>query len=151
MRYQQLSWSCGPGAIVCAARAVGLRLAERRVRRACGSTRKDGTDDFQMVEGIRSVGMTAEELLSGDRRAAWAFVRSSVAGGKSVVVCVDGWKHWAAVVGTIGDRALLADPTYTVRNRRENGVHSLSRSELLRRWCHSKEPGKFYGIAIGRK
>lgn len=103
-----------------------------------------------MLEAIRAVGLTAEPLLSDSRTAAWAFVRSSLSSGHALVVCVDSYSHWVAIIGLCGDRVLVADPARTQSNKQENGIHSLGRNDLLRRWMN-KSRGEYYGIAIGRK
>ena len=150
VRYQELEWSCGPSAIVNAARALGKRIAERRVRKLAGCKRDEGTDDWQMLDAIRALELVAEPLLTEDRTAAWALIRSSVLAGRPVVICIDNWQHWTTVIGVVGDRVLLVDPTFAKGNQQENGVHSLNKTELLRRWKH-RHLGQWYGIAIGRK
>lgn len=152
MRYQQLEWSCGPAAIVNAGRALGIRISERRARKLAGGWKgcRNGTDDWQMLDAIRQLELIAEPLLTEDKTAAWALIRSSVISGRPVIICIDNWHHWTTVVGVVGDRVLVVDPTFARSNQRENGVYSLTKSELLRRWKH-RHLGQWYGIAVGRK
>lgn len=150
MRFQRKFWTCGPAAVVNAARALGLRIAESRIASIAGTNEKDGTDDGPLIEGIRGVGLTAKSLNTEDRGAAWAFVRSSVNDGHPVILCVDDYQHWITVIGVIGDRVIIADSTNTEKNRKENGIHSLSRSDLLKRW-KNKKLLEFFAIAVGRK
>lgn len=127
-----------------------MRVAERRVRKLAGTTKKDGTDDWQMLEAIRALGLTAEPLLSESRSAAWAFVRSSLSSGRAVAICVDDYEHWVTIIGLVGDRVIVADPVRTKQNKQENGIHSMTRTDLLRRWLNKKR-GEHYAIAVGRK
>ena len=150
MRFQQREYTCGPAAIVNAARALGVRVAERRVAKLASTAKNHETDDWQMLEAIRGVGLIAEPLLAESRSAAWAFVKSSLSSGRPVIVCIDSYSHWTTLIGVCGDRVLMADPIRTDTNKKENGIISLGRLELLRRWMH-KSKGEHYGIAVGRK
>lgn len=111
---------------------------------------RNGTDDWQMLEAIRGLGLVAEALLAENRSAAWAFIRSSLSSGRAVVICIDNYQHWVAAIGVCGEQVIVADPSGSQRNMHENGVHSLGRVELLRRWQH-RNRGEHYGIALGRK
>lgn len=150
MRYQKRPYTCGPSAIVNAARALGIRVAERRVAKLAGSAKHHETDDWQMLEAIRGIGLIAEPISAENRSAAWAFVKANVNSGRPTILAIDNWSHWVAVIGVCGDRVIIADGTNTSRNHQENGILSLGRLELLRRWMH-KGNGEHYGIAIGRK
>lgn len=149
MRYQARAWSCGPAAVVNACRALGFRVAEGRIRALAGTT-QDGTDESEMISAVRSLGLTATEHRGADQAAAWAFVRANVLDGHPVVVCIDQWQHWVTVVGICGDRVLLVDPANTKKNEAENGIHSLTRPDLLRRWRCRNEAEPFYAISIGK-
>lgn len=149
MRYQTDDRSCGPASIVNGSRVLGLRISERSARSACGTT-SDGTDDCQMVIGIRSLGMTATAHHSADVAAAWAFVRSNAMEGRPSLICIDQWRHWVALIGTIGNLVIVADPIDTKSNRLENGILTLSRPGLVRRWRCRNEQEPFYAIAMGK-
>lgn len=149
MRYQMRAWSCGPGAIVNAARALGVRIAEGRVRALAGTT-EDGTDEHELIAAARGVGLKASSHHSADQSAAWAFVRANVLDGRPCVLCIDQWRHWVTVIGIVGDRVLLCDPNDTKKNRAENGIYSMSRPDLLRRWRHPSDAEPFYAIAISK-
>lgn len=149
MRYQQRSWSCGPAALVNAARAIGVRVSEGRLRKLAGTT-EDGTDEHELITAARGIGLTATPHHSADQATAWAFVRANVLDGRPCLICIDQWSHWVAVVGIVGDRILLADPANTKKNMAENGTHSLSRKDLDRRWRCPAESEPFYAIAVGK-
>lgn len=149
MRFQSLAWSCGPASIVNAARAFGKRVSEARVRKLAGTTR-DGTDEAGLISAMRSLGYTASSHWSADQTAAWSFVRANVLDGKPCLLCIDSWGHWVTVIGIVGDRVLLSDPANTQKNVKENGLHSLSRRDLLKRWRCPNQESPFYAIAVGR-
>jgi ABC-type bacteriocin/lantibiotic exporter with double-glycine peptidase domain len=149
VRYQQRAWSCGPAALVNAARSIGVRISEGRARKLAGTT-EDGTDEDELIQAARGIGLTATPHHSKDQAAAWAFIRSNVLGGHPCLICIDQWTHWVTVVGIIGDRILLADPANTKKNAGENGLHSLSRTDLYKRWRCPNELEPFYAIAVGK-
>lgn len=143
------TWSCGPAALVNAARAIGVRVAEGRLRALAGTT-EDGTDEHELIAAARGIGLTATAHHSKDQAAAWAFIRANVMDGRPCLICIDQWSHWVTVVGIVGDRIILADPANTKKNQSENGIHPLSRPDLLRRWRCPKEEEPFYAIAVGK-
>lgn len=130
-------------------RVLGVRVSERTVRSLCGTT-AEGTDDDQMIAGIRGLGLTATPHSSSDVAAAWAFVRSNAMEGRPSLICIDQWRHWVAVIGVVGNLVIIADPIDTKANRAENGIHTLSRPRLLRRWRCRDEQRPFYAIAMGK-
>jgi ABC-type bacteriocin/lantibiotic exporter with double-glycine peptidase domain len=143
------SWSCGPAALVNAARAIGVRVSEGRIRKLAGTT-EDGTDEIKLIFATRSIGLTATPNHTKDQAAGWAFIRANVLDGRPCLVCIDQWSHWVTIIGMIGDRVLLADSANTKKNVSENGIHSLSRTDLLKRWRCRDESEPFYAIAIGK-
>ncbi len=124
-------------------------MAERTVRSLCGPV-LNGTDDAQMISAIRGLGLTATPHSSSDTAAAWAFVRSNVMEGRPSLVCIDQWRHWVTVIGAVGSLVIIADSNNTKANMAENGIHTLSRPRLVRRWRHRDEQMPFYAIAIGK-
>lgn len=132
-----------------AARALGIRVAEGRIRALAGTT-EDGTDEDELIAAARGIGLKATAHHSADQSAAWAFVRANVLDGRPCVLCIDQWRHWVTVIGIVGDRVLLCDPNDTKKNASENGIYSLSRPDLLRRWRHPSDEEPFYAIAISK-
>lgn len=149
VRYQEHPWSCGPSALVNAARALGKRISEKRVRSLAGCT-EAGTDESGLIHAARGLGLTATPHHSADSATAWAFVRSNVLEGRPCLICVDSWGHWVTVVGIVGDRVIVADPANTKVNKAENGVELFTRPQLLKRWRCPNEAEPFYALAVGR-
>lgn len=142
-------WSCGPASLVNAGRAIGIRIAESRIRALAGSE-ENGTDEHELISAARALGFKVTPHHGTDQAAAWAFVRANVLDGRPCLLCIDQWTHWVTVVGIVGDRVLVIDPTNTKKNVGENGVHALSRPDLLRRWRCRSEQEPFYAIAVGK-
>jgi len=149
MRSQLKSYSCGAAALVNAGRALGKKFSEGKVRKLAGTT-EDGTDEVGLIAAARGLGLSATPNWTSDRNAAWSFVRANVLDGRPCLVCIDNWGHWATVIGIVGDRVLLMDPSNSKRNMDELGVHSMSRTELLKRWKHRTQEEPFYAIAVGK-
>lgn len=143
------SWSCGPAALVNAARAIGVRVAEGRLRKLAGTT-VDGTDDVQLIAAARAINLTATPHHSADKAAAWAFIRANVLDGRPCLICIDQWTHWVSIIGIVGDRVILSDSSNTKKNTSENGIYSLSRTDLYKRWRCPNEREAFYAIAVGK-
>lgn len=149
MRLQDLPWSCGPAALVNAARALGKKISERKIRGRAGTTQAEGTDEFGLIAAARELGFSAVQNYSVDGQAAWAFVRANILDGRPCLLCIDLWDHWVTAIGLIGDRVIVVDPSNATTNRREQGVHCLTRKNLLKRWRHRTAEEPFYSIALG--
>lgn len=149
MRYQECSWSCGAAAFVNACRALGRRVSERRARSLCGTT-EQGTDEAELIAAARELGLTATEFKGSDKGAAWAYVRAQLLEGHPSLLCVDQWQHWITAIGIIGDKVILIDSANTVKNTAENGVWTMNRNELGKRW-RSRDPLEpFYVLTLGK-
>lgn len=138
MRYQQLTYSCGAGAVVNALRALGVRVDERRVRPSAGTT-PDGTDEIGTIQAVRALGYSASEFTGKSRNHAWRWLHGALLQGSAVIISVDLWQHWVTCIGLLGDRVILIDPAKVQSNMRENGIHVLSKDRLIARWRSSRK------------
>lgn len=138
MRYQQLTFSCGAGAVVNALRALGVRIDERRVR-TLASTTTDGTDEIGVMSAVRGLGHSASEFSGTSRNHAWRWLHGALLQGSAVIISVDSWSHWVTCIGLLGDRVILIDPAKVKSNMRENGIHVLSKNRLIARWRSSRK------------
>jgi ABC-type bacteriocin/lantibiotic exporter with double-glycine peptidase domain len=155
VKFQSRDETCGPAALQNACRALGLRIGQERVARLCG-TSCDGTDEAGILTGIDALGLGREELRSRDVREARAWLHEQLRAGRPVLLCVDEWQHWVALVGLLGGnsgwRTVLVDSAVNAYNRAENGVHLVDARRLIRRWRASRrtaghEP-PFYAVAL---
>lgn len=149
MRYQSKN-GCGAAAVVNALRALGTRITDRKARKLAG-TNGDGTNQEGIITAIRAMNYTATEYKNNERNSSWRWLQGSLVHGNSVILCVDGWQHWAAVIGCLGSRVILVDSTRTKANMDENGVHVLSSNWLMRRWRNGQEQCRYYGISVGKQ
>lgn len=125
MKYQAKSHWCGPASIQNALVLLGKRRRSQKIIAECCGTTLDGTDEFGMMRGLRSLGLEFKEL--------WMQTPQPPVGAV-YLVCVDSWSHWVVVFG--GDwRFVVVDPERTAKNKSENGVHVLTWAQLKKRWA----------------
>lgn len=149
MRYQQKSYSCGPAALLNAIKIFEKKITESKIRKL-SSCSEDGTDENGLITAIRQLNYTASTHWSADQTAAWSFIRANVMDGRPCLVCIDQWQHWVTIIGIIGDKVILIDPSNSKKNTSENGVFSLNRFKMIKRLKCSSETQPFYIIAIGK-
>lgn len=154
MRFQRTSFDCSAAAIWNAAAALGATVDYWELVEASGA-RTAGASEAGVLQAVRASGLSGRPFDSSDRHEAWSFVKGELISGRAVVLCLDSWSHWACVVGLIGDRVILVDSSRSKRNKRENGVHSVSHTSLMRRWWNARRwadgERRLYAICVGRQ
>ena len=150
MRYQQDEAWCGPTAIQNALRCLGLKKSAREIAELCRTT-DGGTDERDMLRGIRGMGYDGWEFQTDDRMSALQWIGSC--NMQPHILCVDSWDHWVCLAGWCGQRVALLDSVQTPANRQENGIHMLKPETVLRRWRAGRKVARnsprFYGISVG--
>lgn len=94
---QRNNWSCGPAALRYCLLVYGIDVSAARLAELAGSTRA-GTDEAQLTKAARRVGC---KLHSHTRRSpvtAKKFIQSSLRHGTPLILCVEKWQHWIAVL-----------------------------------------------------
>lgn len=135
--------NCGATALYNAAQALGKQLDLMACERVCRTTATDGTSIRGFLFGAKKLGLqTAQTLRCDSAKRAESWLNEQIVAGSTVAVTVDESSHWAAVIGKLGDRWLLAD------SADNELVLSLSTGELMHRWCASECKPKFYGVAL---
>lgn len=148
MKYQQLSGYCGITAINNALRCLGKKVPEKSI--ACHIStdiEKHGTNETELKTAIEGVGYTWVEISTNKQEEALLQLDASFPS----ILCIDGWSHWVTVIGKVGGRYIVVDPSRTKANLVENGVHVMAPKELVRRWKCWSEPKPYYGLQIFRK
>ncbi len=148
--HQEKPWSCGPASLVSACETLGIIVSEARVRELSDAD-KDGTDEEQLLQAADALGLEAEVQHSGDAEESWDALTSAVADGLPCVLCVDQWDHWVTVVGIVGDRVVMLDSSNEKDNVDVNGVHFMTKAQLLKRWKHKGVEKSLYAIAFSKK
>jgi ABC-type bacteriocin/lantibiotic exporter with double-glycine peptidase domain len=154
MFYQKNEYFCGPAALQNAIAVHIGRVSQDKIAEHTATTEAYGTDEEGMKRAVLALGYRLDEYATDLQVAAWGWVKESLHAGRPCVLCLDHWSHWATLIGICGDRALLFDPSRMAWNIRNNGIHSLRREDLVRRWeagrnTRGTQP-RFYGIAVSK-
>jgi len=145
MKYQQLPYSCGPASIVNALRCLGVRKAEKTIRKTSNTNPKNGTSEEDMIKVLTDLGFRISKHEQGKFDKAWKWLHSRLKDGNPVIISVRNWQHYVAAIGIIGEKIIIADPDYA--NKKENGILILNKRRLKKFWYHTNE--KLYtGLAI---
>ena len=144
MKYQKRSYSCGAAAVVNALRCFGIKVAESRIGTLAGTTYDDGTSKEGMIEALKKLKLKGELIDTTDEDDAWKEVVYGMETGHPVVVCISNLQHWVTIIGKLGNKFIVVDPTGAQRNRKENGVKIFLKTELLRTW--KSRCGRYLGV-----
>ena len=146
MKFQQLAYSCGPASIVNALRCFGIRKAEKTIRKTSNTNPKNGTSEEDMIRVLTDLGFRVNKHEQGNFTKAWKWLHTQVREGHPIIISVRNWSHYVAVIGSIGDRIIIADPD-GASHKKENGILVLNKRRLKKFWYHTTE--KLYtGLAI---
>jgi ABC-type bacteriocin/lantibiotic exporter with double-glycine peptidase domain len=148
MKFQRDNHSCGVLAILNAAKAIGVRLSEREIRKHSGTT-ADGTTQHGILNALERLGLKGTEIKQSKKDEAFADVGVAVSEGKAVILAVEEDQHWVAVIGACGKRLITFDSWNSKDNLAEAGIEVWD-ARTLRRWW-TKVDGNFYGIIVERE
>ena len=144
MKLQITPYSCGSAALVNALRCYGVKIAEMRVKKLAGTTKDDGTNEHGILDALKALKFKGEMIETHDEDDAWKEIVYGIEIGHPVILCVSNLQHWVTVVGKLGNKFLVIDPSNAMRNKAENGVAVLNKTELLKRW--KSRSGLYTGI-----
>lgn len=137
LSYQTRNYTCGLHAYLNALSVFEIEMSHAEAKKLIGTNSKEGTSQRGLLRGIESAELKATVYRQRNPQTAvrWLWKWSAIT---PIIVLLDGYltvgsSHWATVTGRIGDKIILVDPTANVASG-ENGVHVLSRGELLERW-----------------
>lgn len=143
MRMQSSQAACGPTALYNAGCALGRKASLEECEKACRTSATKGTSALQLGRGARTLGFTVEcEVKEARSDVAAMYLKGLVDRGTVPIIAVDADSHWAAVVGRLGNRYLVADSA-------ENElVLSYSEGELLQRWNTPNVRKGYYAMVL---
>lgn len=148
MKFQRDTHSCGVFAIINAAKAIGVRLSEREIRKHSGTT-NDGTTQHGILNALERLGLKGTEIKLSDKDEAHTAVIDAVDEGKAVILAVEEDQHWVAGIGSCGQRLVTFDSWNSKDNVAEAGVQVYDARQLRKWW--TKVDGQFYGIIVERE
>lgn len=130
-----------------AARALGKVLKEADVR-AHTATIEQGTTEHGIKNALERLGFSHADFTFsvGDRT--WLVIQESIKAGNPVILSVDNQDHWIVAIGVVGDRLVVFDSWFAKWNRNENGVHVMTKAQVIK-WMRYGE-NQFYGMCVSR-
>lgn len=142
MRFQSHASSCGPASASNALSALGIARSEEECSTLCGTTATDGTDPRGLITGLKQIPGCSPAWIR-EQRGDVAILRlvASLRIGRPVILCVDGYEHWVAAVGLLGDRIIVVDSADA------DLALSYSAGEALERWEGESRPA-FIGLVL---
>ena len=138
MQYQSRKFSCGPATLANVLNLLEVEGGRVTEDAACVHT-TEGTNERQLKAGIEKHGCYAEVHKGRDSLGAIQWLDVCVNLGTPVILCVDAWSHWVAVVGKLGSDYLVIDPADPEL------LTKLNSGKVSARWNHKK---RYYGIAV---
>lgn len=139
---QERPWSCGPAALVIAARILGIDVDEATLRTAANANPAYGTDEFGIVHAARLLGLRSTILSDVDGSRAWEALCDAGRAGLPVIICVDRWEHWVVVINAVSAGATTIDPA-------DGLSRAVPRDDLLARWREPSSGRPYFGITVG--
>lgn len=113
-RPQWNRFTCGPAALRCAILCYGDRVNGRRLA-ALARTTSEGTDELGLAAAAEVFGLRVREEIIRSPDICALRVREHLHDGKPILLCVDHWEHWVALVphgrrGSTQRHVWMADP-----------------------------------------
>jgi ABC-type bacteriocin/lantibiotic exporter with double-glycine peptidase domain len=139
MKFQSRKFSCGATALGNALEVYGIFKSEDWLSEACKTT-VQGTSAAGIRAGISAVACTAVDIKLRDASEARKKLEECLTLGHPVIMCVDDWTHWVALVGSINSKAIIADSA---------SVHLIEYykwPDLMERWKHIGS--RYHGIIV---
>lgn len=131
------------------------KAVRREWRKECDS----GTSQDGIIAALRHFGgpygLTVAEYQSESKNNAWQWLHGCLIHGRVVILCIDRWSHWVLAFAGAGDRVAIFDPYPSKKNSKENGVQTLTKSDLMRRWWNGCKwvknyEKRLYAVSVGR-
>jgi ABC-type bacteriocin/lantibiotic exporter with double-glycine peptidase domain len=138
---------CAPASVFNALEAMGIHRAERIIRAECGTTSK-GTTHHGIKQALELAGVGFQEIEEANWRVAVPALFEHVSTIGPAIICTEQGDHWEAAIGTTAetDRIIIFNSDRHWRNRAKNGIHVLSRRQMVNYW--EKVEGKHYALLL---
>jgi hypothetical protein len=143
VRIQPNTYACGPTALSnCLYALTGKRYSIKGIGKHAGTTPKDGTTQYGLLQAIERLGFGHSELSAGFGHA-YQGLRDWMLGGGVALISTEAADHWESVIASVGQRLLIFDPWPKGR-----GLRSLSKTQMKDHWSAGGD-GR-YAILIKR-
>jgi hypothetical protein len=143
IRLQDSTANCGAVALRNALLALGIARSTEECEKLCRTDATNGTKASNLVKAVRAID-GCRGLVIDDSRTDVALLRleKSLRSGTPSVLLVDGWSHYIAAIGMLGERFLVADSADSEL------VLSLDPGELIKRWGCDGARRPYWGIVL---
>lgn len=148
MKIQKTKYTCGPASIVNVLKCFGINTKESVVRQY-SDTDTCGTEDAGVIKALEHFKFKVLQHEQDNYNKAWKWLRKQVLSGMPAIIAVENWGHYVAIIGVIGNKVVMFDPSYSQNNKKENGVYVLSKIELDLVW-KNKYNSLYTGLAVKR-
>ncbi len=148
-RAQSRPGLCAPASLRYALLAIGRRVPEADLVRACRATQANGASEWQIAHGASLHGLTPTVHAIGTADVARLTLRRSLRRGHPCVLCVS-WtergkrldsEHWVTAVAIGSRRYVVVDPS-----RDAERVRALTWPELRRWWRATSIAGECFSM-----
>jgi ABC-type bacteriocin/lantibiotic exporter with double-glycine peptidase domain len=139
MKFQSRKFSCGSTALGNALEVYGIFKSEEYLSEVC-KTNINGTSSAGLRAGIQAVGCSAIDIKLRDASEARKKLEECLVLGHPVILCVDDWSHWVALVGHINSKAIIADSASV------HLVEYFKWPDLMTRWKHYGS--RYHGVIV---
>lgn len=123
-------WSCGPFALKHSLIALGKFVSETELARVAKTHWWSGTDELRLARAARSVDTDLEIIRRFDGESARKTLNEHLDRRIPVLLCVDDWAHWIAVLRHQQGRFVIVDSNL------DPVLDVLSWRELAGRWLY---------------
>lgn len=127
---QPNEWSCGPFALKHSLIALGKFVSETELASVARTHWWSGTDELRLAKAARSVGVELEVIRRYDADDARRALIGELDRKRPVLLCVDDWGHWIAVLRHQGDRFVIVDSNL------DPVLDVIGWRDLDARWCY---------------
>lgn len=145
---QERDWSCGASALRNV--IIHFKIAnvqEKTVRKACSTTRKDGTSENGLLEGAWYYGLETNEWEVKSPQVFKNKVTKALKAGRAIILNSDGLQHWVVAVDYQKRKVRVIDSMYRESRR---SIDQWLTLKQLTEMCHCFDRGRnnkyFYGI-----
>lgn len=141
--YQSRTYDCGVVSVLNVCSVLGVETDYDTVK-SFSRMNRDGVSERGIIRALKGLELRYTEYKTHNTENGWRWLYRW-ADSSPIIVCLDKNEHWGVISGRVGDKVILVDSKPRLK-RGENGVHPLSKSDLLERWMYRV----CYGIRVSR-
>lgn len=145
---QEREYSCGPAALRNCLIHFGKDITEKTVRMAC-ETKKDGTDEDELIAGCEHFGFETKEIVSVSPNVFKRRLLKGLKNGKVFIVSSADHNHWIPVLEYKNRKLKVVDSDY--QKEKKSIVQYITTKQMVdMTFCYDKFTNKkqFYALEL---